>query len=84
MTKLEKAAKLEAEAKALRREEKAFKNAVMKRADEVKEWLNVSDKNASWEEQICSRYNVKSPEEKQALLAHLLSETQVNYYSRKF
>lgn len=72
------AADLEAKAKAIRRQEKAFWSEVEERLDEVKERFGMSDKF----EEICQTYNATSDEEKNSLYKHLVSDTQVNYYRR--
>ena len=72
------AAKLEAEAKAIRRAEKAFWSEVEERLPEVKKRFCMSDKF----DEICQTYNATSDEEKNSLYRHLVSDTQVNYYRR--
>ena len=72
------AADLEAKAKAIRRQEKAFWDEVKERLDEVKERFGMSDKF----DEICQTYNATSDEEKNSLYKHLVSDTQVNYYRR--
>ena len=70
------AADLEAKAKAIRRQEKAFWAEVEERLDEVKERFGMSDKF----DEICRTYNATSDEEKNSLYRHLVSDRQVSYY----
>lgn len=70
------AADLEAKAKAIRRQEKAFWDEVKERLDEVKERFGMSDKF----NEICRTYDARTDSEKEALYKHLVSDRQVSYY----
>jgi len=75
----------EAQAKAIRRRMKEFWSDVDANIDEVILYINKSDKNNAnmsdtFEQQVCKAYGVETSDEKAALLAHLTSERQINYY----
>ena len=70
------AADLEAKAKAIRRQEKAFWAEVEERLDEVKKRFDMSDKF----DEICQTYDARTDSDKEALYKHLVSDRQVNYY----
>lgn len=72
------AADYEAEAKRLRREEKAFWSEIDERKNEVLSHLNMSDKFS----QICLTYGAYTDDEKEKLYMYLISERQVQFYAR--
>ncbi len=72
------ASKLEAEAKAMRRAEKAFWSEVEERMDEIREHFDMSDKF----DEICRTYGAYTDTEKETLYRHLISDRQVDYYRR--
>lgn len=78
LTRTQEAAKLEAQAKQLRRAEQAFWDEVAKRTEEVKARLGESDKF----DEICRTYGVESEADREALLKHIMSERQVENYKR--
>ncbi len=84
-----KAAKYEAEAKALRRAEKAFWIEAEERLEEVKKKFKLSDvtedKKKSVSDKftdICRKYDVESEEEKEELYTHIVSAKQIEYFFR--
>ncbi len=72
------ASELEAKAKAIRRQEKAFWDEVTQRLDEVKDRFGMSDKY----DDICLTYGAYTEAEREALYRHLTSARQVEYYAR--
>lgn len=72
------AADHEAEAKRLRREEKAFWIEVEERKTEVLSRLNMSDRY----EDICRTYGAYTDADKDRLYMHIISDSQVQYYAR--
>lgn len=78
MTRQEEAREYERKAKELRRAESDFWKEVETRRDEVVEKLGLSDE---WSK-ICRTYGAESEEDRESLLAHLMSDRQVEYYRR--
>ena len=72
------ASDLEAKAKAIRRQEKAFWDEVTERLEEIKERFGLSDTFDA----ICRTYSAYLTDEKEALYRHIISEKQVDYYKR--
>ena len=75
-TRREEAAELEAKAKAIRRAERAFWEEVEGRAEEVKIKLGLSDIF----DLICQAYDANTQVDRDKLLKHIISASQVDYY----
>ena len=78
----ERAAKLEAEAKRLRREEKEFWDEVEERIDEIRKKYPDKSEVSDKYDKICRTYGCVTASEKEDLYRHIISTRQIEYYKK--